>query len=117
MAKAENTYSWDCKTVDCYPTFEDNTDVVYNVHWRINATSSQLDSKDNPYTATVYGTQSLSVDDISDFIPFNDLDNATVSGWVEDVWGEDKVAEMKSGLDSHIADQINPKSVTLEVSE
>ena len=117
MAKAENTYSWDCKTVDCYPTFEDNTDVVYNVHWRINATSSQLDKEDNPYTATVYGTQSLSVDDISDFIPFNDLDNATVSGWVEDVWGEDKVAEMKSGLDSQIADQINPKSVTLEVSE
>ena len=117
MAKDTITYSWDCRTVDCYPSYDDNTDVVYNVHWRINATSSQLDKEDNPYTATVYGTQSLSVDDISDFVPFDDLDNATVVGWVQDVWGEDKVAEMKSGLDSQIADQINPKSVTLEVSE
>ena len=112
-----NTYSWDCKTVDCYPSYDDNTDVVYNVHWRINATSDQVDSQDNPYTATVYGTQTISTEDIKDFIPFADLTNAIVTGWVEDVWGEDKVAEIKSGLDSQIADQINPSSVTLEVSE
>ena len=28
-----NTYTWDCKTVDVYPEFESNSDVVYNVHW------------------------------------------------------------------------------------
>ena len=67
MAKDTITYSWDCRTVDCYPSYDDNTDVVYNVHWRVNATSSQLNKDDNPYTATVYGTQSLSVDDIIRF--------------------------------------------------
>ena len=30
-----NTYTWDCKTVDVYPTHESLTDVVYNVHWRL----------------------------------------------------------------------------------
>ena len=85
MAKSKNTYSWNCRTVDCYPTFEDNSDVVYNVHWRINATSDQVDSDDNPYTATTMG--------------------------------EEKVAELKSGLDAQIESKINPTSVTLEVSE
>ena len=112
-----NTYSWNCRTVDCYPTFDEETDVVYNVHWRINATSDQVDSDDNPYTATVYGTQAISTDDIENFIPFADLTNTTVTGWVETTMGEDKVAELKSGLDSQIESKINPTSVTLEVSE
>ena len=47
-----NTYSWNCKTVDCYPTFDDETDVVYNVHWRLTATSSKKDGEGNPYTAS-----------------------------------------------------------------
>ena len=29
-------YTWDCKTVDVYPTEGANADVVYNVHWMIN---------------------------------------------------------------------------------
>tara|TARA_Y100000004_G_scaffold165746_1_gene196834 strand:+ start:34 stop:387 length:354 start_codon:yes stop_codon:yes gene_type:complete len=117
MAKAKNTYSWDCKTVDCYPSFEGNTDVVYNVHWRLNCTSDKLNSEGNPYFATVYGTQLISTEDIKDFIPFEDLENATVSGWVESTMGDEKVTELKDNLDTQIADQINPQSVTLEVKE
>ena len=110
-----NTYSWNCKTVDCYPTFNDETDVVYNVHWRITATSSKKDGEGNPYTASSYGTQSISTDDIKDFIPFADLTNTTVTGWVETTMGDDEVAELKSNLDSNIESQINPTSVTLQI--
>lgn len=110
-----NTYSWNCRTVDCYPTFDEQSDVVYNVHWRLTATSDQVDSNDNPYVASVYGTQAISTDDIENFIPFADLTNTTVTGWVEDIWGEDKVAEMKTNLDNNIDDQINPTSVTLQI--
>tara|TARA_Y100000004_G_scaffold60326_1_gene67358 strand:+ start:294 stop:692 length:399 start_codon:yes stop_codon:yes gene_type:complete len=115
MAKAKNTYSWDCKTVDCYPTFEDNADVVYNVHWRLNCTSDKVDAEGNPYVASVYGTQAISTEDIKDFIPFADLDNATVSGWVQTTMGDDEVAELKSNLDANIESQINPTSVTLQI--
>ena len=115
MAKAKNTYTWNCRTVDCYPTFEDNADVVYNVHWRLNCTSDKVDSEGNPYVASVYGTQAISTEDIKDFIPFADLTNTTVTGWIEDIWGEDKVAEMKTNLDNNIDDQINPTSVTLQI--
>ena len=110
-----NTYSWNCKTVDCYPTFEEETDVVYNVHWRLTATSSEVDAEGNPYVASVYGTQSISTDDIENFIPFADLTNTIVTGWVETTMGDEEVASLKSNLDSNIESQINPTSVTLQI--
>tara|TARA_R100000773_G_scaffold43871_1_gene43286 strand:- start:239 stop:592 length:354 start_codon:yes stop_codon:yes gene_type:complete len=117
MAKAKNTYSWDCKTVDVLPSFEEQTDVVYNIHWRYNATSDKVDSEGNAYTSTVYGTQIISTDDIKDFIPFADLTNAKVTEWCESAMGSEKVDELKSNLDEQIENKINPQSVTLSVSE
>jgi hypothetical protein len=110
-----NTYTWDCKTVDVYPEYENNSDVVYNVHWRLNAESDQQDSEGNNYTATVYGTQALTVDDIGSFIPFADLTNDTVTGWVTTGMGEDEVDNLKSGLDAQIALLITPTSVTKHI--
>jgi hypothetical protein len=105
-------YTWDCKTVDVYPTYDNHSDVVYNVHWRLNAESDQQDAEGNNYTATVYGTQTLTVDDIGSFIPFADLTNDTVTDWVTTAMGDDEVANLKSGLDSNIDSQINPTSET-----
>ena len=112
-----NTYSWNCRTVDCYPTFDDETDVVYNVHWRITATSSEVDANDNPYTSSIYGTETISTEDIENFIPFADLTNTIVTEWCETTMGEEKVAEMKTSLDANIESQINPTSVTLQAAE
>jgi len=42
-----NTYTWDCKTVDVYPNHDGHSDVVYVVHWRLNAESDQQDSEGN----------------------------------------------------------------------
>ena len=111
-----NTYTWDCKTVDVYPEYESNSDVVYNVHWRLNAVSDQQDVEGNNYTATVYGTQTLTVDDIGSFIPFVDLTNDTVTGWVTTGMGEDAVNNLKSGLDNDIDGQINPTSETKTIA-
>ena len=116
-----NKYTWDCKTVDVYPDYEGNSDTVYNVHWIIKAESSQkheVDGEEVPYTASVYGTQSLSLEDIgSDFIPFADLTNEIVSGWVEGNMGEEEVAKLKSALDSKIAEEINPTTETKTIGE
>jgi len=107
-----NTYTWDCKTVDVYPTHEGNSDVVYTVHWRLSAESDQEDAEGNNYSASVYGTHSVNADDISDFIPFADLTNEIVTGWVTTGMGDDEVANLKSSLDAKIADEITPTSVT-----
>ena len=110
-----NTYAWNCKTVDVYPTHDSHSDVVYVVHWTITATSDQtheVDGEDVPYTASVYSTQGISADDIENFIPFADLTNVIVTGWVETAMGEDEVTDMKSNLDANIVEQITPTTET-----
>jgi len=105
-------YTWDVSTVDTYPTLDGNADVVYNVHWRLNAESDQQDAEGNNYSASVYGTHSVNADDISSFVPFADLTNDTVTGWVTAGMGDDEVASLKSSLDAQIALLITPTSVT-----
>ena len=109
------TYSWDCKTVDTYPTHSDSqspsntqNDVVYNVHWRLTGTEGD-------HSSTAIGTQTLTVDDLSSFTNFGSLDNTTVTGWVEtalDAEESGRVASLKSSVSSSIAEKINPTSVT-----
>ena len=106
-------YAWDVSTVDTYPTKDSNSDVVYNVHWRLTATDdANNDADGNPQTAGVYGSQSLDTDSISSFTAFADLTSSDVQGWVEAALTADKVTELKSGLDAQIAEKITPTSVT-----
>jgi len=108
-----NTYTWDCKTVDTYPTLDGNADVVYNVHWRLTAEDdANQDADGNNWTATSYGTQSVDTSDLSSFTAFADLSASDVQGWVETAMGADAVQSLKDGLDAQIAAKINPTSVT-----
>jgi hypothetical protein len=109
------SYEWNVNTVDVYPTDEGQTDVIYNVHWRLNATDTQVDPEGNPYTASVYGTQSLDTSDLSGFIDFDSVTAAEVQGWVESAMGEEEVQSLKDSLDSKIAGQITPTSVTMQL--
>ncbi len=106
------SYEWNVNTVDVYPTDEEQTNVIYNVHWRLNATDTQVDAQGNPYTASVYGTQVLDTSDLSGFIDFDSVTAAQVQGWVESAMGEEEVQSLKDSLDSKIAGEINPTSVT-----
>lgn len=106
------TFEWNCKTVDVYPTSGDNTDVVYNVHWRVTGTSDQVDADGNAYTATSIGTQTLSTEEIVDFVAFEDLTNEVVAGWVQGAMGEEAVANLETSLNNQIDALITPTSVT-----
>ena len=109
------SYEWDVNTVDVYPTDEGHSNVIYNVHWRLNATDTQVDAEGNPYTASVYGTQSLDTSDLSNFTDFDNVTSSQVQGWVETAMGAEEVQSLKDGLDANIAGQINPTSVTMEL--
>ena len=100
-----NTYTWDCKTVDTYPTHDSHSDVVYNVHWRVT-------KEDGEFTASSYGTQTLSTSDIGDFVPFDELTSDMVKGWVVDAMGEEEVTNLEAGLDAQIESEKNPTSIT-----
>ena len=105
-------YAWDVSTVDTYPTKDSNSDVVYNVHWRLKATDdTNTDTDGNNWTAEMYGSQTLDTDSISSFVAFGSLDAATVQSWVEAALGADEVTAMKAGLDAQISEKITPTSV------
>ena len=61
--------------------------------------------------------RTLTTCDISDFIPFADLTEAQVQGWVESAMGEEQVASLKAGLDAQIEQEVNPSSIQLVVGE
>ena len=109
------TYNWDCKTVDAYPLVGEDPDVVYNVHWIVTGVSDQLDPQGNPYQARSIGTQALSTDDITDFIPFEDLTNEIVVEWTKGAMGEEEVVSIEASIQSQINSLITPASVTLTV--
>ena len=107
------SYSWNVSTVDTYPTHNSQSDVVYNVHWRLTATDdTNKDSDGNNWTAEVYGTQAVDTSDLSSFTAFADLTASNVQGWVETALGADTVTAMKASLDANIAAKITPTSVT-----
>jgi len=109
------TYTWDVSTVDT-KTIDSTDDVIYNVHWRLNAEDdANQDDDGNNLTAGVYGTQTLDTSDLSNFIIFGNVDAATVQGWVETAMGAEEVQNLKDGLDAQIAELITPSSETKQL--
>ena len=114
------TYAWDVKTCDTYPSYTDSqdpanteSDVVYNVHWRLTAEDdANQDADGNNITATVYGSQGLDVSDLGTFTAWADLTSSDVQGWVEAAIGADEVTALKAGLDAQITEIVTPTSVT-----
>ncbi len=111
------SYTWDCKTCDTYPTKSGKSNVVHTVHWTLTAIDgSNNDSDGNPQTASTYGAQAVSTDDLSSFINWSSLTHADVQGWVETALTADKVTAMKASLDAQIAKKITPTSVLKTLS-
>lgn len=99
------TYDWNISQLECYPEHEGEANVVFTIHWRYGAT-------DGDYFADVYGSQGVSVEiDPENFIAYEDLTKADVVGWLEDVMGAEKIAEMKANLASQIDNLKNPPVV------
>lgn len=108
-----NTYNWQINALDTNPTQGDLTDVVYNIHWSLIATSEETDADGNPYTAASIGTQSLTAPGDENFTAFENLTQEIVEGWLES--SDLDVEAIKASLDSQITEAITPTSVTKSV--
>ena len=108
-----NTYSWSINALDTYPSQDSLTDVVYNIHWGLIATSDQLDDSGNGYMASSIGTQTVAAPDAEDFTAFDDLTQEIVEAWLEA--SELDVDAIKAGLDAQIVEKITPTSVTKQL--
>lgn len=114
-----NTYQWVVTNMDCYPKEAGQSNVVYHVYYYVEALSSethavtQLDGSvtQNPYQATYAGEQDFTYTAGSPYTPYDQLTNAIVVGWIQDALGTAGVAAITAGLDTKIANQINPPIV------
>lgn len=112
-------YSWNCRTVDTYPTHSDaqetpNTqnDVIYNVHWRLTGTTV---ANAVSYSADVYGVQSLSTADLSTFTSFDSVTHDQVVAWVTGSMlaaDSGSILSKEASIAASINSKITPSTVT-----
>ena len=72
---------------------------VFTAHYTVNA-------DDGTYTSGAYG--SLGFERPDNLVPFSQLTETTVIGWVKEKLGEEKVTEIEAALQSQINEQKHP---------
>lgn len=98
------TNTWAVVQMDAYPPADGKADVVFNVHWT-------LTGADGTYSASVYGSQGVSLDPAAPFTSYADLTKDQVIGWVKDAMGAEQVAAYEANVATQIENQINPPVV------
>jgi len=73
---------------------------VFTAHYTINAA-------DDTYTSGAYGSLGFERPE-GDMIPFADLTEDLVIGWVKDQFGPEKVAEIEAALQAQLDEQRYP---------
>ena len=99
-----NQYVWLVEWMSCYPQADQHQDVVFQVGWRCNAT-------DGTYNATQYGSVNVVYEASQPFIPYAQLTQDEVLGWVYE--NGVNQTEVQAALDTNIANQVNPPVVNL----
>ena len=114
-------YKWNVKTVDVQ-NIDGNADTVFNVHWRLTGTDENKKIKDfkgedTSVSATLYGTQILDTSDLANFIPFADLTEKDIEGWVKTALGNNQIKIKKDSIKNSILELSNPKYQTKTIGE
>jgi hypothetical protein len=78
---------------------------VCTAHWTASKTV-------DGFSAGSYGTVGFTKEDGVNLIPYADLTEATVIGWVEASFGAEALAAMEASYDTQIAEQQAPSKAT-----
>lgn len=98
---------WYINQMSCVPQDGELVDFVITVDWNRLAKET---INDKEYFASVYGSQSFSKDDVTDFIPYEDLTYEIVCGWLDSSLDTEA---LDLNLDAQIENQVNPPIVVL----
>jgi hypothetical protein len=105
----EINYNWNFNPLECYPSQSGQTDVVFNVHWQLYATTGS-------YSASSIGVQSVGPIGTGSFTPFEELTKEQVQEWVMNSMNSintGSVDALYANLASQIDNQINPPTVIM----
>ena len=103
------TINWRVGVMECYPTYDQNTDVVFTVHWDCLGSETVSGST---YNGRVYGATGVTFHSGSDFTPYEDLTQPQVFGWVWDAMGSGSKENYENSVQTQINNLINPPIVT-----
>lgn len=98
---------WYINQMSCVPQDGELVDFVITVDWNRLAKET---INDKEYFASVYGSQSFSKDDVTNFIPYEDLTYEIVCGWLDSSLDTEA---LDLNLDAQIENQVNPPVITL----
>jgi hypothetical protein len=107
------TYTWAIASLERHTT----DDIVYTAHWTVSAsTPASVDASAEDASApnaSAYGSVGLEAPAEGDpVIPYEDLTEEIVIGWVKDKLGEEQVTTMEEALATQIAEQLAPSKAT-----
>lgn len=97
-----NTYTWTIIGLPCYPEQDNLQDVVFQIVWRYNGTDGE------GHFGEAYGTTDVVYEASAPFVPYSDLTQETIEGWLVSALGVDGMAAVTAQVDAAIDFQANP---------
>ena len=96
------TMTYNTTITAMYTVQQPDPDYVVNVLWTLTGV-------DGEYTASIDGNTQLAVDDQqTDFVPYADLTEDIVKGWIVDAQGEQGMANYEANVNGQIESQKSP---------
>jgi hypothetical protein len=92
-------YTWAVNAM--YTLQQPDPDYVVNVLWTLTGV-------DGPNTASIDGNTQFDSNQSGTFIPYDQLTEAIVIGWVQTSLGGTGIANFEANIQAQIASQINP---------
>lgn len=105
-----NKYTWSINKMVAHTEEQGLKDVVYSVDWVCSAD----DGSGN--IVSTNGTQFIPFIEGGNFKPADQLDLATVVGWVQSAMGDTVQASIKEQLDALLQEKAQPKTVEVSLS-
>jgi hypothetical protein len=97
--------TWKIDNIECLTQSGEHTDVVYVVHWRLHAS-------DGTAQTSIYSSCLIDLAPEGTFIPFNELTEETVIGWVHASLGEEGVARSETSVVAALEEILAPMVVS-----
>jgi len=97
-------YTWKINQMICYPEYQSQTDVVFQVDY-------SLYGQENVYTSSVSGLVDVTYTGGEPFTPYNQLTEAQVIGWVQNALGAEAIAAYEAQIATVVTEQVNNPTV------
>lgn len=97
--------TWKIDNIECLTESGTYTDVVYVVHWRLYASNGTSQT-------SIYSSCIIDLAPEGTFIPFSELTEETVVGWVHASLGEEGVTRSEASVVAALEEILSPKVVS-----